>query len=142
VSRRFVGQIETALAQLSAADLSALDLVALMADGVHFGGHTRVVDLGIDIDGVKHPVSLVEGSTENTTLVNDVIVKLRERGPDVTLPILVVLGGSEALHRAVRDEFDRRVIARCQLHCADRRVIPMWSLIPVRGKGFGLGGSV
>jgi hypothetical protein len=31
-----------------------LDLVALMVDGVHFGEHTCVVALGIDIDGVKH----------------------------------------------------------------------------------------
>ncbi len=40
VSRRFVAQTETALAQLLGADLSSLDLVALMVDGVHFGEHT------------------------------------------------------------------------------------------------------
>jgi putative transposase len=116
VSRRFVAQTETALAQLLAADLSGLDLVALMVDGVHFGEHTCVVALGIGIDGTKHPLSLVEGSTENTTLVTDLIVGLRERGLDVTRPILVVLDGSKALHRAVLDVFDRPVIARCQLH--------------------------
>jgi putative transposase len=36
VSRKFVAQTETALAQLLAADLSQLDLLALMVDGVHF----------------------------------------------------------------------------------------------------------
>ena len=86
VSRRFVAATETALAELLAADLSGLDLVALMIDGVHFGEHTCVVALGIDIDGIKHPLSLVEGSTENTTLVTDLIVGLRERGLDVTQP--------------------------------------------------------
>ena len=86
VSRRFVAATETALAQLLAADLSGLDLVALMVDGVHFGEHTCVVALGIDIDGVKHPLSLVEGSTENATLVTELIVGLRERGLDVTCP--------------------------------------------------------
>jgi len=65
VSRRFVAATETALAELLAADLSGLDLVALMVDGVHFGEHCCVVALGIDIDGTKHPLSLVEGSTEN-----------------------------------------------------------------------------
>jgi putative transposase len=59
VSRRFVAQTQTALAELLAADLSQLDLVAFMVDGVHFGEHTCVVALGIDIDGVKHPLSLV-----------------------------------------------------------------------------------
>ena len=36
VSRRFLAATETALAELLAADLSGLDLVALMIDGVHF----------------------------------------------------------------------------------------------------------
>jgi putative transposase len=116
VSRRFVAQTETALAQLLGAELSQLDLVAFMVDGVHFGEHICVVALGIDIDGVKHPLSLVEGSTENATLVTELIVGLRERGLDVTRPILAVLDGSKALRRAVLDVFDRPVIGRCQLH--------------------------
>ena len=116
VSRRFVAATETALAELLAADLSTMDLVALMVDGVHFGEHTCIVALGIDIDGIKHPLSLVEGSTENATLVTELIVGLRERGLDVTRPVLAVLDGSKALRRAVLDVFDRPVIARCQLH--------------------------
>jgi transposase-like protein len=116
VSRRFVAATETALATLLGADLSSLDLVALMVDGVHFGEHCCVVALGIDIDGVKHPLSLVEGSTENATLVTELLVGLRERGLDVTRPILTVLDGSKALRRAVLDVFDHPVIARCQLH--------------------------
>src|SRR5205085_12279376 len=116
VSRRFVEATETALAELLAADLFHLDLVALMVDGVHFGEHTCVVALGIDIEGTKHPLSLVEGSTENATLVTELIVGLRERGLDVTRPILAVLDGSKALRRAVLDVFDHPVIQRCQLH--------------------------
>jgi len=116
VSRRFVAATETALAQLLAQDLSQLDLVGLMIDGVHFGEHCCVVALGIGIDGTKHPLSLVEGSTENATLVTELIVGLRERGLDVTRPILAVLDGSKALRRAVLEVFDRPVIGRCQLH--------------------------
>jgi transposase-like protein len=116
VSRRFVAQTETALAELLSAELHSLELVAMMVDGVHFGEHTCVVALGIDIDGTKHPLSLVEGSTENATLVTELLVGLRERGLDVTRPILTVLDGSKALRRAVLDVFDRPVIARCQLH--------------------------
>jgi putative transposase len=116
VSRKFVAMTETALADLLAADLSGLDLVALMIDGVHFADHLCVVALGIDIDGVKHPLALVEGSTENTTLVRGLLVGLRERGLDVTKPILAVLDGAKALAAAVREVFDHPVIARCQLH--------------------------
>jgi putative transposase len=116
VSRKFVRATETALAELLAGDLSGLDLVALMVDGVHFAEHTCVVALGIGIDGTKHPLALVEGSTENSTLVTELCVDLRERGLDVTRPILAVLDGSKALRRAVLDVFDHPVMGRCQLH--------------------------
>jgi putative transposase len=116
VSRKFVAMTETALADLLAADLSGQDLVAVMVDAVHFAEHCCVVALGIGIDGVKHPLALVEGSTENATLVTDLCVGLRERGLDVTRPILAVLDGSKALRKAVVDVFDHPVLARCQLH--------------------------
>ena len=116
VSRRFVAQTETALAQLLSADLSGLDLVAFMVDGVHFAESCCVVALGITLDDTKVPLSLVEGSTENATLVTELIVGLRERGLDVTRPVLAVLDGSKALRRAVLDVFDAPVFARCQLH--------------------------
>jgi putative transposase len=116
VSRRFVAMTETALADLLAADLSGLDLVALMIDGVHFADHLCVVALGIGIDGTKHPLALVQGSTENTTLVRGLLVGLRDRGLDVTKPILAVLDGAKALSAAVKEVFDHPVIARCQLH--------------------------
>jgi putative transposase len=116
VSRRFVAATETALAELMAGDLSALDLVALMVDGVHFAGHCCVVALGIDIDGTKHPLAVVEGDTENATLVTELLVGLRERGLDVTRPILCVLDGAKALRSAVLAVFDHPVLARCQLH--------------------------
>jgi putative transposase len=116
VSRRFVAATEHALADLMAADLSTLDLVVLMVDGVHFAEHTCVVALGIGIDGTKHPLALVEGSTENATMARDLLVGLRERGLDVTRPILAVLDGSKALSRAVRDVFDQPAIQRCQQH--------------------------
>ena len=116
VSRRLVARTETALGELLAARLDGLDLVALMIDGVNFGEHCCVVALGISIDGSKHPLALVEGSTENATLVTDLLVALRERGLDVTRPVLVVLDGSTALRRAVLDVFDRPMIQRCQLH--------------------------
>jgi transposase-like protein len=116
ISRRFVAMTHTALAELLARDLSDLDLVCLLLDGVHFGEHTCVVALGIAIDGTKHPLALVEGSTENATLARELLVGLRERGLEVTRPILCVIDGAKALRRAVLDVFDHPVIARCQQH--------------------------
>src|SRR5579875_2888885 len=81
-SRRFVKATECALAELLGRDLPGLDLVALMAGRVHFGDHLRVVALGIGIDGVKHPLAVVEGATENTTTVTDLPAGLPDRGLD------------------------------------------------------------
>jgi putative transposase len=116
VSRRFVAATEHALAELLAADLSGLDLVALMVDGVHVAEHCCVVALGITGEGTKVPLGLAEGATENATVVTDLLAGLRDRGLDVTRPILVVIDGAKALRRAVTDVFDHPVVQRCQLH--------------------------
>ncbi|HVW79740.1 MAG TPA: IS256 family transposase [Mycobacteriales bacterium] len=116
VSRRFVAATKTALAELLAAPLDELDLVALMIDGVHFGEHLCVVALGIGIDGTKHPLGLAEGSTENTSVVTDLLTGLRDRGLDTTRPIFVGIDGGKALRAAVVRVFDHPVIGRCQLH--------------------------
>jgi len=116
VSRRFVAMTKTALSELLAADLSGLNVVALMIGGVHFAESCCIVALGIGIDGVKHPLAMVEGSTENATLVTGLLVDLRERGLDVTRPMLVGIDGSKALRKAVVEVLDHPVIQRCQLH--------------------------
>jgi transposase-like protein len=107
---------QTALADLLAADLTELDVVALMIDGVYFAEHLCVVVLGIDIDGVEHPLGLVEGSAENTTVVKNLLTGLRERGLDTTKPILAVLDGAKALAAGVKEVFDSPVIGRCPVH--------------------------
>jgi putative transposase len=133
VSRRFVAATETALAELMSRDLSGLDLVALLIDGVHFGEHTCVVALGIGIDGTKHPLAVEEGSTENATLATGLITGLRDRGLDVTKPILAVLDGAKALSRAVKDVFDKPVIHRCQQH----KIKNVRDRLPERLRGVG-----
>jgi putative transposase len=116
VSRRFVAMTERALDEMMTADLCELDLVALMIDGVHFADHLCVVALGISIDGTKIPLGVVEGSTENATVVKALLADLRDRGLDVCRPILVVIDGAKALASAVKEIFDRPVVQRCQIH--------------------------
>ena len=141
ISRRFVAATERALAELLAQDLTSLDLVALLVDGVRVAEHCCVVALGITIDGTKIPLALAEGATENAAVVCDLLVGLRERGLDTARPILVVIDGAKALRRAVTDVFNHSVIQRCQLHYADLRIMPMLSRDPLQGSGFTLGRS-
>jgi putative transposase len=73
VSRRFVARTEHALAELLAQDLSGLDLVALMVDGIRVAEHCCVVALGITLDGTKVPLGLAEGATENAAVVGELL---------------------------------------------------------------------
>jgi putative transposase len=63
-----------------------------------------------------HPLALVEGDTENSTVVTDLLTGLPDRGLDTTCPILVVIDGAKALRTRVSRVFDHPVIARCQTH--------------------------
>ncbi|GAB4961750.1 hypothetical protein MAHJHV55_17760 [Mycobacterium avium subsp. hominissuis] len=67
IPRRFVRQIETALAELMARDLSGEDIKVLMIDGEHMAKRCVVVVLAISADGTKKPLGLWDGSTENKT---------------------------------------------------------------------------
>ena len=115
-SRAVRGTTETALAELLSPDLSGLDLVALMIDGVHFAESCCVVALGIDIEGTKRPLALVEGSTENATLVSGCSSDLRSAASTSPVRCSSCIDGSKALRQAVLDVLDHPVIQRCQLH--------------------------
>jgi len=80
VSRRFVRQTETALAELMARDLSGEDIAVLMLDGEHMAERCVVVALAITADGTKKPVGLWDGSTENKTVVRALLADLVSRG--------------------------------------------------------------
>jgi hypothetical protein len=44
------------------ADLSGLDIMVVQIDGIHIGEHlVLVAALGIDSEGFKHPLGLMEG---------------------------------------------------------------------------------
>jgi putative transposase len=55
ISRRFIRQTETALAELMSRDLSELDIKVLMLDGEHLAERCVVVALAITADGTKVP---------------------------------------------------------------------------------------
>ena len=108
MSRRFVAQTQAQLDAWRATPLDALDLVALLIDGVQVGGHCIVVALGIEKTGQKHPLGLWEGSTENTTVCQGLLANLQSRGLRTDRSLLVILDGAKALHTAVTQTFGPR----------------------------------
>jgi putative transposase len=117
ISRRFVKQTETALAELMARDLAGEDVKVLMLDGEHLAQRCVVVALAITADGTKKPVGLWDGSTENKTVVCALLADLVARGLRYDDGLLVVVDGAKALAAAVREVFGATaLIQRCTLH--------------------------
>ena len=68
ISRTFVERTRTALAELMNRRLDDVRLAVPMLDGIELEGRTNVVALGITSEGVKVPLGLWEGSTENAAV--------------------------------------------------------------------------
>ena len=88
VSRRFVALSRKKMKAWLASDLSELDLLVIQIDGLHVGDHVLMAAIGVDGNGDKLVLAVVEGATENTVVVQDLIDNLLARGLDPTLPRL------------------------------------------------------
>jgi putative transposase len=117
VSREFVSRTRENLVELMSRPLDDLRLAVLMLDGIELKGRCCVVALGIDTDGVKHPLGLWDGSTENATVATTLLANLVERGLDVEQGVLVVIDGAKALRKAVHDVLGVHTpVQRCVRH--------------------------
>ena len=116
VSREFVARTRETLQELMGRRLDDLRLAVLMLDGIDLKGRTNVVCLGITTEGVKIPLGLWEGSTENATVATALLADLVERGLDTGQGVLCVLDGSKALRKALRDVLGDVPVQRCVRH--------------------------
>ena len=119
VSREFVSRTGEHLAALMARPLSDVRLAALMLDGIELKGRCCVVALGVSTEGVKIPLGLWDGSTENKTVTVHLLADLVGRGLDLeqgVLVVLVVLDGGKALRAAVNEVFGPVPVQRCVRH--------------------------
>jgi putative transposase len=117
VSRTFVARTAQTLKELMSRRLDDVRLAVLMLDGVVLKDHTNVVALGITTDGVKVPLGLWEGSTENKTIATALLADLVDRGLDVEQGVLVVIDASKALRAAVNAVLGPRTpVHRCVRH--------------------------
>jgi len=116
VSRTFVERTRRSLGQLVSRRLDDVRLAVMMIDGIDLGERTNVVALGITTEGVKIPLGLWEGSTENAAVATALLSDLVERGLDPEQGILFVIDGAKALRKAVRTVFDQAPVQRCVRH--------------------------
>ena len=119
VSRALGQQLTGSLATQLEQRLDGFDVLALFLDGVVIAGQTVIVVLGLTRDGVKRPLGLRLGSTENAVVCTDLLQDLLARGLPITERVLCVLDGGKGLRKAVQDVLGTAaVIQRCQLHKA------------------------
>jgi putative transposase len=117
VSELFIESTRTALERLMARRLEDVRLAAMMIDGMEIAERTHVVALGISTDGVKIPLGLWEGSTENATVATALLSDLVARGLDPEQAILFIIDGGKAIRRAIKDVFgEHALVQRCHRH--------------------------
>ena len=116
VSRTFIERTRVALSELMSRRLDDVRLAVMMIDGLELKGRTNVVALGITTEGVKIPLGLWEGSTENATVATALLSDLVERGLDPEQGILFVIDGAKALRKAIRNVFGEAPVQRCVRH--------------------------
>ncbi len=117
VSELFIERTRTALSELMGRRLEDVRLAVMMLDGLQIAERTHVVALGISTEGVKIPLGLWEGSTENATLATTLLADLVDRGLDPEQAILFVIDGGKALHRAIKNVFgEHALVHRCHRH--------------------------
>jgi len=120
VSRRFVALSAERMKEWMAADLSGLDLLIIQIDGIHIEDNLMLLAaVGIDGNGTKHPLGVIEGATENAAVAQALLDNLIGRGLDPTVCRLFIIDGAKALSKAIRNTFGRHTpIQRCQVHKA------------------------
>jgi transposase-like protein len=117
VSEVFIERTRSALGELMSRRLDDVRLAVMMLDGLEIAERTHVVALGISTEGVKIPLGLWEGSTENATLARTLLADLVVRGLDPEQVILFVIDGGKALRWAIKDVFgSSALVHRCHRH--------------------------
>ena len=105
--------------QMQQSDLSEMELVILMLDGVVLSdGLVATVALGIDSEGAKRVLGFQVGSSESAEVCKDLLSNLSRRGLSAREDrrLLAVLDGSEALRKALLESYPNTLIQRCLVH--------------------------
>jgi len=117
VSRQFIEQSAKELERLRERRFDDIELLIIYLDGLVFSEHHVICAVGVDVDGKKHVLGLVEGASENGASATSLLEDLVERGVDPSRKYLFVIDGSKALRSAIRKVFGpKSPVQRCRNH--------------------------
>jgi len=117
VSRQFVEASETALKELAERSFDDKDILIIYIDGLVFGRHHVITAIGVDSEGYKHMLGMVEGASENATACKSLLEDLVARDVKPTRRRLFVIDGSKALRAAIDAVYGAdNPVQRCRSH--------------------------
>jgi len=117
VSRQFSEESAQELERLAARRFDELELLIIYLDGLVFGNHHVLCAVGVDAQGKKHVLGLVEGASENASSATALLEDLVERGVDPKRRYLFIIDGSKALRSAINRVFGAgSPVQRCRHH--------------------------
>jgi transposase-like protein len=117
VSRANIEAGQKLLKELAERRFDALDILIVYLDGLRLGRHHILGAVGVDSAGEKHVLGLREGSSENTTIVSELLTDLVRRGLTPDRRRLFVIDGSKALRAGIDAVFGaHNPVQRCRTH--------------------------
>lgn len=117
VSRRFVDASEEEYRKLLERRLDDLKLMVIHIDGLVYGDDHIIVAVGVDNGGYKQVLGIKIGSTENSTVVKELLEDMVERGIKPGMKRLFVIDGSKALRKAIDEVYGSdNPVQRCRVH--------------------------
>jgi transposase-like protein len=117
VSREFIDASEEALRQLLERRFDDKDILIVYLDGLVFGQHHVIAALGVDAEGHKHVLGLIDGASENAAACTALLEDLVARGLKPGRRRLFVIDGSKALRAAIDAVYGTdNPVQRCRNH--------------------------
>lgn len=117
VSREFIEAAEKQMQAFAQRTFADKDILIIFIDGIVFGDYHVIASVGVDTQGYKHVLGLVEGASENATVVKDLLQDLVARGIKPGRRRLFVIDGSKALRAAIDAVYgSENPVQRCRTH--------------------------
>jgi putative transposase len=117
VSREFIEATEKQMSKFAARNFADKDILVIYIDGIIFGDYHVIASVGVDSEGYKHVLGVVEGASENAVVVKDLLQDMIARGIKPGRRRLFVIDGSKALRSAINEVFGNdNLVQRCRTH--------------------------
>jgi transposase-like protein len=117
ISREFMEASQQQMKEFAERRFDDKDILIIYIDGIRFAEYHIIAAVGVDSDGFKHVLGLVDGATENATVVKQLLEDIVSRGINPKRKRLFVIDGSKALRAAVDCVFgNKNPVQRCRKH--------------------------